>query len=232
MIKIRKAGERGHTQLGWLDSRHSFSFGDYYDPANMGFSVLRVINDDEVAPARGFGTHPHRDMEILTYVTHGAVEHRDSIGTHGVIPAGEVQIMSAGTGIQHSEMNPSPSEPLRLLQIWILPKSQGLKPRYEQRSLPPADREGFALIASPDGRDGSLVIHQDVIINAATLKEGATVTRPLPPSRKAYVQTVRGAVTLNGERMSPGDGAQIAGEKQLEFTGTGTDAELLLFELP
>jgi redox-sensitive bicupin YhaK (pirin superfamily) len=230
MIKIRKAGERGHTQLNWLDSRHSFSFGDYYDPANMGFSVLRVINDDEVAPARGFGTHPHRDMEILTYVTHGAVEHRDSIGTHGVIPAGEVQIMSAGTGIQHSEMNPSPSEALRLLQIWILPRSQGLKPRYEQRPLPPADHEGFALIASPDGRDGSLTIHQDVVIDALTLKEAATVTRLLPPSRKAYVQAVRGVVTLNGVPMGPGDGAQVTGEKQLEFTTTG--AELLLFDLP
>lgn len=231
MIKIRKAGERGHTQFGWLDSRHSFSFGDYYDPANMGFSVLRVINDDEVAPATGFGTHPHRDMEILTYVTHGAVEHRDSIGTHGVIPAGEVQIMSAGTGIQHSEMNPSPSVPLRLLQIWILPKAQGLKPRYEQRLLPQSDREGFALVASPDGRDGSLTIHQDVVIDAATLKKAATVTRPLPPSRKAYVQMVRGGVTLNGLLMGSGDGAQINGEKQLEFTAID-DAELLLFDLP
>ena len=231
MIKIRKAGERGHTQLGWLDSRHSFSFGDYYDPANMGFSVLRVINDDQVAPARGFGTHPHRDMEILTYVTHGAVEHRDSIGTHGVIPAGEVQIMSAGTGIQHSEMNPSSTEPLRLLQIWILPRSQGLKPRYEQRPLPPADHEGFALIASPDGSDGSLTIHQDVLINAATLREATTVTRALLPSRKAYVQTVRGAVSLNGVAMAPGDGAQITGEKQLAVTATD-DTELLLFDLP
>jgi quercetin 2,3-dioxygenase len=169
-------------------------------------------------------------MEILTYVTQGAVEHRDSIGTHGVIPAGEVQIMSAGTGIRHSEMNPSPSEPLRLLQIWILPRSQGLRPRYEQRALPPADHDGFALIASPDGQSGSLTIHQDVVISAATLKEPKTLTRPLRPSRKAYVQTVRGAMTLNGVPMGPGDGAQITGETQLEFDAN--DAEVLLFDLP
>jgi quercetin 2,3-dioxygenase len=231
MIKIRKAGERGHTQIGWLDSRHSFSFGDYYDPKQMGFSVLRVINDDVVAPARGFGTHPHRDMEILTYVTQGAVEHRDSIGTHGVIPAGEVQIMSAGTGIQHSEMNPSPSEPLRLLQIWMLPDAPGIKPRYEQRPLPRPDHEGFALVASPDGRDGSLTIHQDVVIDAAFLPKDASVTRSLPPSRKAYVQMVRGGVTLNGVALGPGDGAQIADESQLAFSATD-DAELLLFDLP
>jgi quercetin 2,3-dioxygenase len=231
MIKIRKAAERGHTQIGWLDSRHSFSFGDYYDPKQMGFSVLRVINDDVVAPARGFGTHPHRDMEILTYVTQGAVEHRDSIGTHGVIPAGEVQIMSAGTGIQHSEMNPSPSEPLRLLQIWMLPDAPGIKPRYEQRQLPRPDHEGFALVASPDGRDGSLTIHQDVAIDAAFLPRDAAVSRALPPSRKAYVQMVRGAVTLNGIPLGPGDGAQIADESQLAFSATD-DAELLLFDLP
>jgi hypothetical protein len=231
MIKIRKAGERGHTQFNWLDSRHSFSFGDYYDPSHMGFSVLRVINDDEVAPTRGFGTHPHRDMEILTYVTRGTVEHRDSIGTHGLIPAGEVQIMSAGTGIQHSEMNPSPSEPLRLLQIWVLPDKQGLKPRYEQRSLPRADNNGFAIVASPDGREGSLTIHQDIVIDAAILKKAATVSRMLPTSRKAYVQIIRGAVNLNDLPMSPGDGAQITGEKQLLFTAD-EDAKLLLFDLP
>jgi quercetin 2,3-dioxygenase len=231
MIKVRRSDQRGHTQFDWLDSRHSFSFGDYYDPANMGFSVLRVINEDEIAPATGFGTHPHRDMEILTYVTRGAVEHRDSTGTHGVIPAGEVQIMSAGTGIQHSEKNPSPSEPLHLLQIWILPRVQGLKPRYEQRPLPRPDREGFALVASPEGRDGSLTIHQDVLIDAAILKKGTTVTRPLRPARKAYVQIVHGGVTLNGSVMDPGDGAQINGEKQLTLAATD-NAELLLFDLP
>ena len=231
MITIRKAGQRGHTHFGWLDSRHSFSFGDYYDPAHMGFSVLRVINDDEVAPASGFGIHPHRDMEILTYVTQGAVEHRDSIGTHGVIPAGEVQIMSAGTGIQHSEMNPSPSQPLRLLQIWILPNVQGLRPRYEQRPLPRADHVGFVLVASPDGHDGSLTIHQDATIGAVLLKKAASVSRALAPSRKAYVQMVRGGLILNGHPMGPGDGAEITSEEKITFDATD-DAELLLFDLP
>ncbi len=231
MITIRKANERGRTHLDWLDSRHSFSFGDYYDPAHNGFSVLRVINDDQVAPARGFATHPHRDMEILTYVTHGAVEHRDSTGTHGVVPAGEVQRMTAGRGIQHSEINPSPTEPLNFLQIWILPRERGLEPGYEQRVMARKVSGEFVLVASPDGRDGALKIHQDASMYAAVLGSSAEAGYTLGSGRNAYAQIVRGAVTLNGVALHAGDGAKISGESALRFSAAG-DSEMLLFDLP
>ncbi len=231
MITLRKAGERGRTHLDWLDSRHTFSFGDYYDPAQNGFSVLRVINDDSIAPARGFGTHPHRDMEILTYVTQGKVEHRDSTGNHGIVPAGEVQLMSAGTGIQHSEANPSPSEPLHLLQIWILPDKQGLKPGYEQRTLKRTNGGGFALVASPDAADGSLKIHQETAVYSGVLKKGSEAIRELAPGRKGYLHVVRGRMALNGVEVEKGDGAKIADEPRLKFTAVD-DAEVLLFDLP
>jgi redox-sensitive bicupin YhaK (pirin superfamily) len=231
MITIRKSDERGRTHLDGLDSRHSFSFGDYYDPAHNGFSVLRVINDDRVAPGRGFATHPHRDMEILTYVTRGAVEHRDSTGTHGVVPAGEVQRMTAGRGIRHSEMNPSTSEPLNFLQIWILPRQIGLEPGYEQRALPRKKSGEFVIVASPDGRDGALTIHQDAAMYAAVLEKSAETSYTLAPGRNAYAQIVRGAVVLNGKSLGAGDGAQISGESALRFSAAG-DSELLLFDLP
>jgi quercetin 2,3-dioxygenase len=231
MIAVRKADERGRTHLDWLDSRHSFSFGDYYDPAHNGFSVLRVINDDQVAPARGFATHPHRDMEILTYVTAGAVEHRDSTGTHGVVPAGEVQRMTAGRGIRHSEMNPSATEPLKFLQIWILPRERGLEPGYEQRVLPRKLNGEFVLVASPDGRGGALTIHQDASMYAAVLGNTAEARYALASGRSAYVQVVRGVITLNGIALEPGDGAKIRGESELRFSAAG-DSEMLLFDLP
>jgi quercetin 2,3-dioxygenase len=231
MITVRKAAERGHTRLDWLDSRHTFSFGNYYDPAQNGFSVLRVINDDWIAPGRGFDMHPHSDMEILTYVTQGKVEHRDSTGNHGLVPAGEVQMMSAGTGIVHSETNPSPSEPLRLLQIWILPREHGLRPGYEQRMLERGNGEGFSLVASPDGRNGSLKIHQDVAIYSGLLKKGSDETREVASGRRGYVHVVRGRVGLNGVEMVNGDGAKIADEERLAF-GAVDEADVLLFDLP
>jgi redox-sensitive bicupin YhaK (pirin superfamily) len=231
MITTRRADERGRTELDWLDSRHSFSFGDYYDPQHMGFSVLRVINDDCVAPMRGFATHPHRDMEIITYVTRGAVEHRDSTGTHGVVRAGEVQRMTAGRGIQHSEMNPSRTEPLSFLQIWILPRECNLEPGYEQHPLARNPDGGFALVASPNGQAGSLTIHQDASLFAAKLAKLEESGSALAPGRKAYAHVVRGAVKLNDVALEPGDGAAIADESKLRFLAIA-DCELLLFDLP
>jgi redox-sensitive bicupin YhaK (pirin superfamily) len=231
MITIRKSDDRGRTHLDWLDSRHSFSFGDYYDPAHNGFSVLRVINDDQVAPARGFATHPHRDMEIITYVTRGAVEHRDSTGTHGIVPAGEVQRMTAGRGIQHSEMNPSATEPLKFLQIWILPRERGLEPGYEQRVLPRKLSGEFVLVASGDGRGGALTIHQDASMHAAVLGSSAEADYSLASGRSAYAQILSGAVRLNGVALAAGDGAKISGESALRFSAAA-DSELLLFDLP
>ena len=229
MIAIKKASERGHTQLDWLDSRHTFSFGEYYDPRENGFSVLRVINDDRVAPAMGFGTHPHRDMEIITYVLEGSVEHRDSLGTRSVIPAGDVQRMTAGTGITHSEFNPSSAAPLHFLQIWILPQKTGLEPGYEQRTLAP--KGGLRLVASPTGGDGALTIHQDVNVYAGHLKSGEAIDREIATGRKAYVQVAGGKVSLNGVEMSTGDGAKVVDERHLKFAASG-DAEILLFDLP
>jgi quercetin 2,3-dioxygenase len=232
MITVRPADARGRTHLDWLDSRHTFSFGDYYDPEHHGFRVLRVLNDDRVAPGSGFGRHPHRDMEILTYVLEGALEHRDSLSNGSVIAPGDVQRMTAGTGILHSEYNPSPRDPVRLLQIWILPEQPGLTPGYEQRTFPETERRGrLCLLAARDGRDGAVTLHQDVDVFAALLDPGQQVTHDLRPGRSAWVQVAQGTVTLNGRRLAEGDGAAVEGEPRLTL-GAIEPAEVLVFDLP
>jgi redox-sensitive bicupin YhaK (pirin superfamily) len=231
MITIRKAGDRGHAEHGWLDSRHTFSFADYFDQDQMGFRTLRVINEDRVEPGQGFGTHPHRDMEIISYVLEGALEHKDSMGTSSVIRPGEVQRMSAGTGVLHSEYNPSRAEPVHFLQIWIFPEKKNLKPGYEQKVFPAGERTNrLRLVASRDGRDGSLTIHQDAELYTSLLSKGNAVSHPLGSGRFAWVQVARGSVTLNGEALSTGDGARVSGEKALELKAT-SNAEVLLFDL-
>jgi redox-sensitive bicupin YhaK (pirin superfamily) len=232
MIAIRPAPERGHFDHGWLDTHHTFSFADYWDPDHMGFSVLRVINEDRVAPGAGFPAHPHRDMEILTYVLEGALEHRDSMGNGSVIRPGDVQRMSAGTGVIHSEYNASKSDPVHFLQIWILPERRGLAPGYEQKSLPPADPgTGLRLVASPDGRHDSVKIHQDASVYVAQLAPGASASYDLATVRRAWVQIARGEVELNGHALSAGDGARFEGESSVHLH-TGPGAEVLLFDLP
>ncbi|HMJ53011.1 MAG TPA: pirin family protein [Polyangiaceae bacterium] len=232
MITVRKAADRGRSQHGWLDSRHTFSFADYYDPAHVAFSKLRVINDDRVAPGRGFGTHGHRDMEILSYVIEGAIEHKDSLGTGSIIRPGDVQRMTAGTGVRHSEFNPSATDPVRFLQIWILPQAEGLTPGYEQRTFPLAEKRGrWRLVAAPDGRDGSVILHQDVLLFAGCFERGEEASLSLAAGRKAWVQVARGAISVNGTRLEEGDGAAVEGERQLGFAD-GASAELLAFDLP
>ena len=228
MIALRPAEERGHTRLSWLDSRHSFSFDRYYDPRHMGFRVLRVINEDRVDPGQGFGTHPHRDMEILTFVLEGALEHKDSLGSGSVIRPGDVQRMTAGTGISHSEFNPSRTEPVHFLQVWILPERPGLEPSYEQRSFPAA---GLRLVGSRDGREGSVRIHQDVLVHLARLSPGEDVVHALAPGRHAWIQMARGAAQVNGARLAAGDGAALSEERSVTLRGVD-GAEALLFELP
>lgn len=231
MITIRKADDRGHAEHGWLDSRHTFSFADYHDPDHMGFRTLRVINEDRVQAGQGFGTHPHRDMEILSYVLEGALEHKDSMGTSSVIRPGEVQRMSAGTGVQHSEYNSSRSESVHFLQIWIFPEKKDLKPGYEQKAFPAAERtNALRLVASRNGRDGSLTIHQDADLYMTLLTPGGKVSHLLAPGRFAWVQIARGSVSLNGRPMQAGDGASVDGEPALELAATG-DAEVLVFDL-
>jgi len=233
MIAMRPARERGNVDLGWLDSRHTFSFGDYYDPNHMGFGPLRVINEDRVRPGAGFDTHGHRDMEIISYVLDGALEHKDSIGTGSVIRPGDVQIMSAGTGIRHSEFNHSKTEPVHFLQIWVLPDRPGLPPRYDQKSFPAPDKRGrLRLVGSRDGRQGSIVIHQDVTIFDALLGSGEAVTHDLKTGRKGWVQVVRGAVEVNGKSAQAGDGVAAADEAKLTITARADDSEILLFDLP
>jgi quercetin 2,3-dioxygenase len=228
---IHDRNARGHSKIGWLDSYHTFSFSNFYDPNRMGFRALRVINEDRVIPGAGFGTHRHKDMEILTYVLEGALEHEDSLGTGSVIMPGEAQIMSAGTGITHSEFNHSPAEPVHFLQIWILPDEEGLKPRYEQHAFPLEEKKNkFCLIAAKDGREGSVTIHQEVNIYAAVLEPQHMVTYEVQPNRYAWLQIARGQVTLNGQALSAGDGVQINGEEALTV-GTDTGAEILLFDL-
>jgi redox-sensitive bicupin YhaK (pirin superfamily) len=232
MITVRSASERGRADFGWLDSRHTFSFGDYHDPRQMGFGTLRVINEDRVKPGQGFGTHGHRDMEILSYVLEGALEHKDSIGTGSVIRPGDVQVMSAGTGIRHSEFNPSRTEPVHFLQIWVIPDREGITPRYEQKTFSDAQKRArLRLVGSPDGRDGSVVIHQDVELMASVLAPGETVSRDLRPGRKAWLQIVRGGVDVNGRALVAGDGAAIEGEAALAIAGSANSTELLLFDL-
>ncbi|MGB5975286.1 MAG: pirin family protein [Nodosilinea sp.] len=232
MITVRPANERGAASFGWLDSRHSFSFGNYYDPRHMGFANLQVINEDKVLPGQGFGTHGHRDMEIITYVLDGAVEHKDSIGTGSVIRPGDVQRMTAGTGIRHSEFNASNADPVHFLQIWILPDTEGLAPGYEQISLPPEAKQGqLRLIGSRDGRNGSVTIHQDVSLYAATLADGDAVEHALAPQRAAWVQVAKGAIDLNGQPLTAGDGAAVSEPDSLTFTGTANETEVLLFDM-
>jgi redox-sensitive bicupin YhaK (pirin superfamily) len=232
MLTVRKAGERGHANHGWLDTWHTFSFADYHDPREMGFGALRVINDDKVEPGQGFGMHGHRDMEIITYVLEGALEHKDSMGNGSIIRPGNVQRMSAGTGVRHSEFNPSPDERVHLLQIWIEPKITGVRPSYEEKLFGPAEKKGQRrLIASPDGREGSVTIHQDAYVYASILDGKDAVTHRLAPGRRAYVHIARGAVDVNGTLLKGGDGAKITGESVLEFNGA-KQAELLLFDLP
>jgi redox-sensitive bicupin YhaK (pirin superfamily) len=231
MMSIRPSEERGHTRLDWLDSRHTFSFGDYVDPAHTGFRALVVINEDVVAPGRGFGTHPHRDMEILTWVLGGAVEHRDSMGNQGLVRPGEIQRMTAGTGVLHSEMNPSPDVPLHLLQIWIHPAEHGLAPGYEQRAVPEASRRGrLCAIAAADGREGAVHVHQDCVVYAALLALGEAVEHPLARGRGAWVQVARGEVDLDGEHLRAGDGAAVSQAARLALHAV-TSAEVLVFDL-
>ena len=233
MINVRRAKERGTANFGWLDSRHTFSFGDYYDPKHMGFGPLRVINEDRVSPGKGFGTHGHRDMEIISYVLEGALEHKDSIGTGSVIRPGDVQVMSAGTGIQHSEFNHSKTEPVHFLQIWVVPDREGIAPRYEQKTFSDADkRSRLRVVGSSDGRDGSVIIHQDVELFAAILNAGEQVTLPLSTGRKAWLQVVRGAVAMNDRDLHAGDGAAMKGEPALIVTAKVEGTEILVFDLP
>jgi redox-sensitive bicupin YhaK (pirin superfamily) len=231
MITIRKADDRGHFDLGWLDTYHTFSFDHYYDPAHMHFGSLRVINEDRVAPGQGFPTHSHRDMEIITYILSGELEHRDSMGTGSVIRPGDVQRMTAGAGVSHSEFNPSRTEAVHLLQIWILPNARSLPPGYEQKFFDEdARRNQLRLIASDDGRAGSVTINQDARVYAALLDAGQTVTHSLEPNRHAWLQLTSGIIDLNGVELTPGDGAAIETENELALTARGR-AELLLFDL-
>jgi redox-sensitive bicupin YhaK (pirin superfamily) len=230
-MRLRQSDERGHTKLSWLDSRHTFSFGDYYDAQHMGFSSLRVINEDRVKPGAGFGTHSHRDMEIITYVLEGALAHKDSTGTSSVIHVGDVQRMSAGTGISHSEYNASQVEPVHFLQIWIVPNKTGLAPGYEQRAFPLDEhRDKWTLIGSEAGRDGSVTVHQDVEVWAARFASGAQASFRLKPSRRAFAHVARGAVTFNGTMLNAGDGAAVSEEEILEIKAVES-AELLMFDL-
>ncbi len=232
MMTVRRGEERGHANHGWLDTFHTFSFADYHDPAEMGFGALRVINDDRVAPGTGFGTHGHRDMEIITYILDGALEHKDSMGNGSVIRPGDVQRMSAGRGVRHSEFNPSRDQEVRLLQIWIEPAVKGIDPGYEQKHFPAAERRGrLKLIASPDGRDGSVGINQDALVYAGLLDGEDRVEHALAPGRRAYVHVARGAVEVNGESLAGGDGVKVSAEATIVLSAA-KDAELLLFDLP
>ncbi|HBB32209.1 MAG TPA: quercetin 2,3-dioxygenase [Cyanobacteria bacterium UBA8803] len=231
MMEIRKAQDRGHANHGWLDSYHTFSFANYYDPSYMGFRALRVINEDRVSPGAGFGTHGHRDMEIITYVLAGALEHKDSMGNGSVIYPGDVQRMSAGTGILHSEFNPSQTEPAHFLQIWLLPQTKGTPPSYEQHHFGLAKNPGqLRLIAAADGREGALRVQQDVDLYGAVLKKGDRISHNLKPQRHAWVQVAQGTITLNGLPLDPGDGTAISEETDIAITAT-EDAEILLFDL-
>jgi redox-sensitive bicupin YhaK (pirin superfamily) len=232
MITLRKAGERGHAEHGWLDSWHSFSFAEYHDPAHMGFGPLRVINEDRVQPGTGFGTHGHRDMEILSYVLDGQLQHKDSMGNGSVIAPGDVQRMSAGRGVLHSEFNPSRSEPVHFLQIWILPSRNGIDPGYEQVNVPDSDKRGrLRRIAGSDGGGGTVKIHQDASVYAALLDGAESARHALSPGRRAYVHVARGSVSVNGMPLSAGDAAKLDGESAIALD-RGQSAEVLVFDLP
>lgn len=231
MITLRKSSDRGHADHGWLHSQHSFSFADYYDPQEMGWGPLRVINEDRVEPGQGFGTHGHRDMEIISYVLSGELEHKDSMGNGTVIRRGDVQRMSAGTGVQHSEFNPSPRSPVHFLQIWIEPAARGMAPSYEQKYFAPEEKLGrLCLLASQDGRAGSVTVHRDADLYASLLAPGEEVSHSLAGDRMAYVHLVRGAVRVNGVQLETGDGAKIEAEQKLTIAADA-DSEVLLFDL-
>jgi len=231
MLTLRPSAERGHNDFGWLDTRHSFAFGEYFDEAHVHYSDLRVLNEDRVQPGKGFGTHGHRDMEILTWVLEGALEHQDSLGSKGVIRPLQAQVMSAGTGIRHAEMNGSDKEPVHFLQIWILPEAEGLAPRYGQVDFQEADvRDRWRLIASRDGAEGSALVHQDIRIHVARLSMGASLGRDLDPVRRYWLQVARGSLTVNGLALTAGDGLALSSEARLELVA-GADSEVLLFDL-
>jgi quercetin 2,3-dioxygenase len=232
MIEIRRGNERGHAEHGWLDSWHSFSFADYHDPAHMGFSALRVINEDRIQPGTGFGTHGHRDMEIISYVLQGALGHKDSMGTGSTIVPGDVQRMSAGSGVRHSEQNQDKAGVTHFLQIWIEPNVQGIAPGYEQKHFDAVSKRGrLRLVASPDGADGSVTIHQDARIYAGLFTGAERVARQIAPGRKAYLHVVRGKLTANGTPLAAGDALKMSGVPEV-LIEQGEDAEVLLFDLP
>ncbi len=232
MIKLRKSQARGHANHGWLDSYHTFSFARYFDPEYMGYSVLRVINEDVIAPAQGFGMHPHRDMEIVTYILQGELRHEDSMGNGSVLRAGDVQRMTAGTGVVHSEFNASATAPVHLLQIWLLPERNNITPGYEEKHFAQAKKQDrWCLVASRDGREGSLVIHQDVALYATCMSKGAHLSYAVKNERSLYVQLARGSITLNGEALHAGDAAAIDAQQTIELVADEA-AELLLFDLP
>ena len=231
MITVRPAHARGKANFGWLDSRHTFSFGNYYDPNHMGFASLRVINEDKVQPAKGFGTHSHRDMEIISYVLAGELEHKDSIGNGSVIRPGDVQRMSAGTGIAHSEFNASATDPVHFLQIWILPDQARIKPSYEQKHFSLEEKGKLRLVASPDGKDNSVTIHQDVNLYVAALNDGDRINHNPDNNRSLWLQIARGAAELNGQLLHAGDGAAIAQESEIAIAATTDNTEVLLFDL-
>lgn len=231
MIELRPSQARGHLNFGWLDTKHTFSFGQYRDPAHMGFSDLRVINDDIVQPGMGFGTHPHQDMEIFTYILEGALEHKDSMGTGSIIRPGDVQMMSAGSGIEHSEFNPSKAERVHLLQIWLMPNQRSVQPRYQQVHFDAAQKRGrLRLIISPDSADGSLNVYQDVRVYAGLFDSNESAELRLDDNRFAYVHVARGSLEVNGERMNAGDGARVRHESKLTFSN-GHNAEVLVWDL-
>jgi redox-sensitive bicupin YhaK (pirin superfamily) len=231
MFQVRRGAERGHFNHGWLDTYHTFSFGDYHDPRHTHFQALRVMNEDRVKPGQGFGTHPHRDMEIVTYVLSGALEHKDSMGNGEVLRPGEFQRMSAGSGILHSEFNPSKTEPVHLYQIWLFPRQKGVTPSYEQRAFPEAEKRGrLRVVASPDGREGSLTIGQDASVFLSLLDANQRVTHELTPGRHAWLQVLRGAVDLNGNVLVAGDGVAVSDENALSVRATEA-SEVMLFDL-
>jgi quercetin 2,3-dioxygenase len=232
VITIRPRNERGRANFGWLDSKHTFSFGNYYDPQHMGFETLRVINEDKVSPSQGFGTHGHRDMEIISYVLSGALEHQDSMGNGSVIRPGDVQRMSAGTGVTHSEFNASGTDSVHFLQIWILPQETGLKPSYEEKHFANADKQGkLKLVGSQDGRDDSVIIHQDVNLYVGNLSEGDRVNYTVNSNRAIWIQVAEGSVLLNEQLLEAGDGAAIVDESEITIIGQGEVGEVLLFDL-